>query len=172
MPERKHFFFQEGFPKCHLYHVNTQVRRADNTCTATATNPTNGECNSLVCPQVQIFITIIIRNIRVSLTTYSQGCVPCDENDFCNVNYHEVGCSLIRWWSSGRRYATSNCSVKLGYCMLLYDIVWHFIVLGLWVALILYKWSCITDITLTYVSEKVDKHTLLLQKKTIYVYFC
>ena len=26
-----------------------------------------------------------------------QGCAPCDETDECNVNYHEAGCSLIRW---------------------------------------------------------------------------
>merc|ERR1712141_78294 len=50
------------------------VRREDGSCTASATNPTSGECSSLICPD---------------------GCVPCDETDACNVNYHEAGCSLI-----------------------------------------------------------------------------
>merc|ERR550539_1710884 len=50
------------------------VRREDGSCTASATNPTSEECNSLICPD---------------------GCVPCDETDPCNVNYHEAGCSLI-----------------------------------------------------------------------------
>merc|ERR1712110_370099 len=50
------------------------VRKADGSCTASATNPTSGECSSLICPD---------------------GCVPCDETDPCNVNYHEAGCSLI-----------------------------------------------------------------------------
>jgi len=49
------------------------VRRADGTCTASQTTP-NGDCNSLVCPE---------------------GCVACDENDACNVNYHETGCSML-----------------------------------------------------------------------------
>ena len=26
-----------------------------------------------------------------------QGCSACDENDECNVNYHEVECSMVRW---------------------------------------------------------------------------
>jgi len=50
------------------------VRKSDGSCTASATNPTSGECSSLICPD---------------------GCAPCDETDECNVNYHEAGCSLI-----------------------------------------------------------------------------
>merc|ERR1711990_1077815 len=50
------------------------VRKSDGGCTASATNPTSGECSSLICPD---------------------GCAPCDEADACNVNYHEAGCSLI-----------------------------------------------------------------------------
>merc|ERR1711992_11827 len=46
--------------------------RADGSCTASQTP--DGGCNSLVCPQ---------------------GCLACDENDACNVNYHETGCSMI-----------------------------------------------------------------------------
>jgi len=48
------------------------IRRADGSCTASQTP--DGECNSLICPQ---------------------GCLACDENDACNVNYHETGCSMI-----------------------------------------------------------------------------
>merc|ERR1711928_65449 len=33
------------------------VRRADGTCTVGQTDPTSGECNSLICPQVKIIIT-------------------------------------------------------------------------------------------------------------------
>jgi len=50
------------------------VRRADGTCTVGQTDPTSGECNSLICPQ---------------------GCQACDEADECNVNYHEAECSMI-----------------------------------------------------------------------------
>merc|ERR1711988_1688956 len=41
------------------------VRRADGTCTVGQTDPTSGECNSLICPQ---------------------GCQACDEADESNVN--------------------------------------------------------------------------------------
>jgi len=50
------------------------TRRHDGSCTATATNPSTGECNESICPS---------------------GCAPCDETDDCHRKYHETECSML-----------------------------------------------------------------------------
>ena len=40
--------------------------------------------------QIQILLTF------QSFCVSAQGCVACDENDSCNVNYHETGCSMLK----------------------------------------------------------------------------
>jgi len=75
--------------------VMTPVRRADGSCTTTATNPTSGECSMDICPQ---------------------GCVPCDENDECN-NYHEAGCSMIsppllKFWTPNEDICLAACAIN------------------------------------------------------------
>ena len=39
-----------------VFYVNAQVRKSDGSCTASATNPTSGECSSLICPDVSILV--------------------------------------------------------------------------------------------------------------------
>ena len=43
-----------------VFYVNAQVRKSDGSCTASATNPTSGECSSLICPDVSIVFFFLL----------------------------------------------------------------------------------------------------------------
>ena len=68
-------------------------------CTATATNPSTGECNESICPSGQDEFNIQSFDSRFNYYNHARicfsGCAPCDETDDCHRHFD---LSIITSW--------------------------------------------------------------------------
>ena len=68
-------------------------------CTATATNPSTGECNESICPSGQDEFNIQSFDSRFNYYNHASicfsGCAPCDETDDCHRHFD---LSIITSW--------------------------------------------------------------------------
>ena len=81
-------------------------------CTATATNPSTGECNESICPSGQDEFNIQSFDPRFNYYNHASicfsGCAPCDETDDCHRDFDNIPFDNKPWI---RKYHETECSM-------------------------------------------------------------